>query len=340
MHVLERGGTGKVFPEGWRGSLFSGSFLAENEAPDVIHDRFFSELVEYLVTHVLVKDQGDIVAACLLEPLRDLRGTVSVSAYRVFAAGYQQQRHILGNKLVALIRADVAYHVEQICVAGSGKGEAASRVFYVFIYYSIVSGEPVVGGPARLDPLVVGTESRSRDQLAEMPAALEPPDDFNKELGYAENFVGTGSPHDDNAVHTGTVHGQPCPGDEGAHRVTQDEVRSVHVLDLHDPVELLYVLDHDLPAACLSEISPVFRFGAVAVADMIVAADQDSVLIEVLSQRRIAGDVLRHSVHQLEYGYWFSFRFPYVVVDSAFCVFAKECFFSHGLKPPVQPTLS
>ena len=103
--------------------------------------------------------------------------------------------------------------------------------------------------------------------------------------------------------------------------MTEDDVGDLRVLFLHDAVKLLHILDEVLGSVVSSEVSEDTVFlNALSMSHVIFAADDVSLIGEILCQIAVAAHVFTHAVDDLHDALRRSGRSQSKVGESGFSV--------------------
>ena len=97
-------------------------------------------------------------------------------------------------------------------------------------------------------------------------------------------------------------------GHEAAHAVPQQEIGQIRVLGLRFPAQGVGVFDQRVPAVLVGKIA--LHRGVLAMAQMSVAHDDETGLIQRLGGRVVAVDMLRHAVDELHHCFGLSLCGP------------------------------
>ena len=217
-----------------------------------------------------------------------------------------------GNVLLhggEVLRVQPAQTVEHIGVGPGREREAAQRVGLVQRYLLRVPSEPVAVGLGIVHLLIIGGKIHMMQQhtglLRAAEKALNGRDDRARRHNALPKMAGAA---ENRACQPFFVLQAVGAGHEAAHAVPQQEIRQLRILGLHLPAQGVGVFDQRVPAVLVGKIA--LHRGVLAMAQMSVAHDDETGLIQRLSGRVVAVDMLRHAVDELHHCFGLSLCRP------------------------------
>ena len=221
-------------------------------------------------------------------------------AHRVGVTGEEEKGQVLrhpGQNGGVVQPQDACEHA---VVGVQGEGEHAALVGAVLVHFGLVTVEPVLRRAA-LETPVVAEEGEVRHQLAAVLPAKKDGQHPAERPGRGDQRFGLeAGTHDDGSVKLIAPLAKVLPGVERAHAVAQQKIGDAGIELLRQRSDSVEIVEDGAVAVGLGEIA-VIRLGAdgAAVAQMVVAGDEDAPGSQILGQRLVPVDELHHAVGEL-----------------------------------------
>ena len=207
--------------------------------------------------------------------VEDLLYALAVVAHGVGITCNEQHGQILAERREPLLLAYEPDHAPKVLEAVQSENKGAALVVSVHINDVVVAGYPVVGSLGVGDLLAVLTEGKGVEPAAAVVVAVE------LLLGIYCQQQTLGTLHyavcaaENGGCQLSAEPGAVRPGKKASHAVSEEEIRQAWVLVLHQLCQGVQVADKYAEAVLGGYVAPFLGLGAVAVAKMIVAADDE-----------------------------------------------------------------
>ena len=252
------------------------------------------------MTGVFVKNCVDVAGAACTIKADDAAHAVAVAADRVAVACEEEQRQVARGAAEGRVAVRARAEDEQIAEGGGGEDKVALFVRLIERNDLFVAAEPVKDRIGVVDPAVVGLEGDAVQQAAAEGHAARACDgvcDMSRAEG---GGVRAGGADEDRACKLRAALGQAQADDERAHGMTEHEIGQVGIAAVHQLAQVEYVLNEVFPAVVRGEKAEVSRPGdRSAVADVVVAADDEAEAAEIFGKGSVAREIFAHAVADL-----------------------------------------
>ena len=272
-------------------------------AGDVRKHLGFVRLHQQLVAGAGVEFRLNVPDTGVPEALDSPPDSGGALAHRVGVTGEEEKGQVLwhpGQNGGVVQPQDACEHA---VVGVQGEGEHAALVGAVLVHFGLVTVEPVLRRAA-LEAPVVAEEGEVRHQLAAVLPAEKDGQHPAERPGCGDQRFGLeAGTHDDGSVKLIAPLAKVLPGVERAHAVAQQKIGDAGIELLRQRGDSVEIVEDGAVAVGLGEIA-VIRLGAdgAAVAQMVVAGDEDAPGGQILGQRLVPVDELHHAVGELQDG--------------------------------------
>ena len=291
---------------------------------------------------VLIKIDGQILDACLLEHGMYRFHAISQIAHRVVFAGGNQDGKVFGDLIHILLLAVVAHHVKQGEKAVEGEEEGASGIAVILPDNIHIFGQPTqLRLSARPIKFLIGLpEGEGGDELTPVLPAFElrhnGADHLCHSAGGGRDKSRTG---EDAPCQPLAVDGEVFPQQVRTHAVAQNEVGEIGIFLFRPPAQLLHILHQYIAWVIGGEIAPLLLTGDRGPVPQMVMTDHDKALLcHKRGKRVVPINVLHHTVYQLQNSpRRAAFRRQLYCVDGSFAVGGQKCKLAFHVRMPPLP---
>ena len=287
--------------------------------------------IEQLVAGAAVQCEVH-VAAARGQPAENAERSAPVVAHGIVTAGNEQGRQVAAISLVPSAAGNVTQDAHEVFVAVDGEIEIAVRVGVVGGDDSFVARQPGVRTFCVGNFLVVAPERQRADFLTACALATDVFDAADDPDELIHPRQGASGAAEDGGGQLLAVFFGIRAGEEAPHAVPEQEIgQFASVLSADLPGERVQVLYDILPAVFRREVAKIVHVaGAVAVTEVVVAADEVAVGGERCGKGAVAPEVFAHPVGDLDDAADIAVREEHFAGDGVLSVGAGECEFLRG----------